>query len=179
MIRLDSRKLISWSLIFIPLALLLMQQSVGLFPFRENTLDATIFTVIMGVLMVAGYAYQERNPRDRMKKIIITSILFIGLPFIVGGMFALNDAVQGTTISGDKGYIFALDTIGSSVSDWTIIIQFIVGIIPAAVVVTGIIFIYMADTPDEYQTAIIETLLAIGMMVLAVLGLGWLGIRVF
>jgi len=179
MIRLDSRKIISWLLIFVPVILLILQQVNGLFAFRAGTYDSTIFTLICGGCMVAGYVYQERNPRDQLKKGIISALLFIGIPLIVGGVFTLNDATNGTTLTEGTGYLFALDTIGSQITEWTVVLKFITSIIPASVVVAGIIFIYMADTPDETQTAVIETALAIGLMILATLGLGWLGVSVF
>ena len=91
----------------------------------------------------------------------------------------MGDVALGSEIAGGKGFFFALDTLGSQISEWTVILKFIVGAVPACVVITGIVLIYVSDTPDELQTAVIETIVAVVIMVIAVLGLGWLGVDVF
>lgn len=177
--RLDSRKIISWCLIFVPLILLIWQQVAGIFPFRDGTSDATIFYLLCGVSIIAGFVYQQRNPRMRIKVGIWTAAMFLGLPLLIGGIFAMGDVALGSEIAGGKGFFFALDTLGSQISEWTVILQFIVSAVPACVVISGVVLIYLAKDVDGLQTAVIETVLAIVIMVIAVLALGWLGVDVF
>lgn len=176
--KLSWKPIVSVALVVVPILLLILQQVYGWLPLVLET-DATWFTILCGVGISAGFSLLATGPRHAYRNFMLALALLLGIPLLVGGIAAVGDAANGTTITGDDGLLFALNTIGTQVAEWGVIAQIITSLIPAAAIVVGIVLIYMADTPDEYQTAIIETLLVVGVLVLSSFAFGWLGVTVF
>lgn len=180
MTQITSKKgLISIGLVMGPLLLLIWQQLTGIIPLRDGTADRAIFSVLMGICICAGFAIQGSNGKDIFNKFLLSAAIIIGVPMIISGILVINDAAQGTELTETKGIWFVMDAMSSQVTEWTALLQTIVGLVPVAVVVVGVVFIYIGDGPDEYATAALETAFAIGVCVLAALLFGWLGIDIF
>lgn len=169
----------SIALVVLPLLFLIWQNVGGIFALRDNTYDKTIFSVIMALLMSGGFALQAKGGAKQFKWFVISAGFMIGIPLLVSGLVATNDLIQGTELGGGLGFYFALDTIGGQVTEWTALIKVIVAIIPAIVIVIGIVGIYLADTFDEMQVPIIETIVAVVVMALANFLFSWMGTPVF
>lgn len=173
---LNKRELGSILLVSVPIVVLIYQQLTGTIPLRADTPDSAIFSILMGLAICSGFAIIEKSPRGMFRNFIVSAALLLGIPLLVSGLVAGNDAANGTTIAEGKGWWFTMDVIGSQVAEWSWLIQTIVGLIPAAVIVVGIIMIYLSDNPDEMQTPIIETIVVIGLIVVATMAFGWLGV---
>jgi len=173
---LNKRELGSILLITVPIIVLIWQQLTGTIPLRAGTPDSAIFSILMGLAICTGFAIIEKGPRGMFRNFIISAALLLGLPLIISGLIAGNDVANGTTLSEGKGWFFTMDVIGSQVTEWSWLIQTIVGIIPAAVIVVGIVMIYLSDNPDEMETPIIETMVVVVIIVIATMAFGWLGV---
>lgn len=174
--------LISLLLVFGPLILLTLQQLYGFLPFRENTYDAVWFAGIIIFIMALGFAYQAYSRIDQLRNFIMGFGFLFGLPMIFSAVWGSLDAEFGTDFtmgSQLNAFWFGLDILGSYATDVTLVVQTVTGLIPVGIIVIGVILIFVGDSPDEYATAIIETLLAIGVMILAQLGFGLLGVNIF
>ena len=157
----------------------MLQQVFGYFLLNIGEYDREIFTILMAVLISLGFAVQTDDKRKAIRNFTAVFAVLIGLPMIVAGLLVVNDTVNGTEVTGSLGIWFALDTISSQVAEWTIVIQTIIGIVPVVVVVIGVAMIFYADSPDEMLVPILETACAIGLMIFAAMGFGWLGISIF
>jgi len=173
---LSTRGLASVLLVTVPIILLIWQQLTGIFPLRDGTSDAAIFSILMGACICIGFAINEHSPRLMFRNALIGAVGLIGVPMIISGIIAGNDVAQGTNLAEGQGWFFALDVISSPVVEWSFIIQTITALIPIAVIIIGIVMIYLSDSPDEMQTPVIETLVVVGIIVLATLLFGWLGV---
>lgn len=172
-----ARNILSVVLVLGPVVVLIAQQLTGFIPIVQSS-DATWITVICAVSIAAGFGAIGSTPRTQYRNFMLALGLVLGLPLLVGTLGLVSDAALGTEFA-PHGIITPLNTIGSQVGDWVVITQLVTGLIPAGVIVVGIVMIYMSDGPDEYATAIAETLLAVGILVLATFAFDWLGVNLW
>lgn len=170
---------LSIALVVGPVLLLVWQQLGGIFTLNIGAYDKPIFTAIMSVLIALGFTFFANGAQKKVQIFLLSIAILIGAPLIFSGMLVTNDAMNGTEITTGTGFWFAMDTISSQVAEWGAIIQIIVGLVPAAVIVIGVVMIFAGDGPDEYMTAFIEIGLAVVIMVVAALAFGWMGISIF
>lgn len=178
MVRFNKRTVASIALVVAPLLVLILQQSYGFIPIVSAT-DGAWVTVLCGVGISAGFALVSTSPRGAYRNFMLAIALILGVPLVISGVAAIGDVANSTNVTEGEGVLFTLNTIGSQVADWAVITQIITGLIPAAVIVVGVIMIYMGDGPDEYMTAVIETLLVVGVLVVSTLFFSWMGISLW
>lgn len=175
----EPKKLLSILAVCGPVALLIAQQLTGFIPLRPGTADSYYFSILMGIVVSLGFALATTNLHKRVKYFIIAAAITIGCPVIVSGIVSGLDIANGTNIARGLGWYFGLDTMSDQITNWTFLVQTIVGLTPVGIVIAGIIMIFDSDTPSEMMTPIIETAACIGICVVACVLFGWLGVKVF
>lgn len=141
-----------------------------------NVQSARYFGIGMVVLATIGVMALTSGIGNQVKFGMIALITQFGLLFL-GGNFGIVDAVSPDYVSG-QGIWYSLDGL-SGLSSAIGAMEGVVGIvakaIPFFVLIVGVTGILVADSPDEYMTPVIETVIAVAILCLFY-GLGnWIG----
>lgn len=148
------------------IVLLLGQFGSGWFAFA-NTFSSRLFVILMFVLASFGNFFLVYEPEKvgyaiKVGLITLAFLLAIGLIF---GSIGLLDA-SDPTVYENNGLYFALDSLTTGVLEIGFVVQTIARLIPTAILLLGIITIYVSDSGDELQSGIIEIVISIGIIVL-------------
>jgi hypothetical protein len=159
-----------FSLIFFPFLLILLQIFYGywetVFP---TEVSRRIVTEILLVIMSLGFTITPKSMDDKVKQFTASLLLMNLSMFIFGGFIAINDILEGTNVSGSSGIYFGLDSLSTTATDFTVIIDTIITLIPSVILIMGIIGMFVSSSPDEMQTAVIEAV--VGLALLGIYGL--------
>lgn len=158
---------ISLLLTWIGLFMILLQYKYSFIPWA-NLWSARIFIIGMLIVIAIGQAYLKNSWADRIKYGLLTfAIEIIGL-LAIGGFGVTQNALNGVDFVGSSGYWIAFDTLStpftSKALEFKIIVETILKLIPSVVLLMGILSTWTASDPDEMQTAIIETVISLVLM---------------
>lgn len=106
------------------------------------------------------------------KKIQVGCIMFVVINVVLllfGGFSYMNDALNGTTITEGSGIYLAYDVLStpftSKAIEFKIIVQTLIGTLPAIILIFSVVSVWTADSPDEMQAAIIEFAVVLGIVI--------------
>ena len=162
-------KKIGLSLLFtwIGLFMILFQYKYSFIPWA-NTWSARIFVIAMCLLIAIGQGLIRDSRENQIKIGLLTFALeLIGL-LAIGGFGVTQNALSGVDFVGSSGYWISFDTLStpftSKALEFKIIVETILKLIPSVVLLVGIISTWTASDPDELQSALIETVLSLFIM---------------
>ena len=100
----------------------------------------------------------------------VLSFALMNIAFIMfGGFGAINDAVNGTTLTAGSGIWMSYDVMStpftSKAIEFKIIVQTLIGTLPAIILVFSIVTVLIASDPDETQSAILEFVMVLGVLI--------------
>lgn len=166
--------MVNWKHIFLPglimiLGLLLLwgQMLWGWLDFA-NVWSQRIYLILCFAVISLGYSLTFINMTDKVKQGLLMFIVLNVAMLLFGGFAAINDAVNGTLITEGSGIYVAYDVLTtpftSKALEFKIIVQTLIGALPAIIVVFSVVSIWTSDSPDEQQAAIIEIALVLGVI---------------
>jgi len=138
------------------------------------------------LVIIFMYAFSfalTRNGMARTLKYLLYGVVAMLIPVIVmSSVFAGLD-MMGLTSYGVSDYPFpplwGLSQVSTTMADVSLIIQVIISAIPGILLLWGVISIYYSDTTDDLITAIIETVVAGGVLFLFVFLFTSIGVPLF
>lgn len=161
------RVIISLLLTWAGLLMILLQFKYSFIPWA-NTWSARFFIIGMAVIIAIGQGFIRENLGDQIKIALLTFALEIVGLVAIGGFGVTQNALNGVDFIGSSGYWIAFDTLStpftSKALEFKIIVETILKLIPSIVLLVGIISTWTASDPDELQSALIETILSLGIM---------------
>jgi len=134
-----------------------------------NVWSQRIFIVLCLATISLGIGWVKTDMGSRLNTALISfTILNIAL-ILFGGAGMINDAVNGTTITEGSGVWMAFDTLStpftSKAIEFKIIVQTLIGTLPAIILVFNVVTILIASDPDETQSAILEFVMVLGVLI--------------
>lgn len=118
--------------------------------------------------MSLGHAMTQTEMSSKVKQGLLMFVVLNVAMLIFGGFSAINDAVNGTTITEGSGIYMAYDVLTtpftSKALEFKIIVQTLVGTLPAIILLFSVVSIWTGDSPDEQQAALIEFVLVLGVV---------------
>ena len=134
-----------------------------------NVWSQRIFIILCLATISLGIGWVKTDMGSRLNTALISfTILNIAL-ILFGGAGMINDAVNGTTITEGSGVWMAFDTLStpftSKAIEFKIIVQTLIGTLPALILIFAVVSIIMADTPDETQSAVLEFIIILSVII--------------
>jgi len=134
-----------------------------------NVWSQRIFIILCLATISLGIGWVKTDMGSRLNTALISfTILNIAL-ILFGGAGMINDAVNGTTITEGSGVWMAFDTLStpftSKAIEFKIIVQTLIGTLPALILIFAVVSIIMADTPDETQSAVLEFIIILTVII--------------
>ena len=134
-----------------------------------NVWSQRIFIILCLATISLGIGWVKTDMGSRLNTALISfTILNIAL-ILFGGAGMINDAVNGTTITEGSGVWMAFDTLStpftSKAIEFKIIVQTLIGTLPALILIFAVVSIIMADTPDEMQSAVLEFIIILTVII--------------
>jgi hypothetical protein len=178
------RRRATWAVIFVTagFGLLVLQWGYNIFgPLIKSNRDSMILTLGLLTTVALGFALTIKNTRKSL------TIFFAFLGFNVAWALAIgqlgfaNDVAVGTSFE-EADQFFTLSAISNLTEEAVglgILVKVLVNVVPIAILVAGAVLVWMADSPDETQTAIIDTIIIIVLFIIAQALFGILGVDLF
>lgn len=167
--------MVDWKKILIPGLIVLLGVLLVFLQYRyqyltfANDWSGRIYLLLCTGLISIGHGMVQNDVSSKIKHGVIMFILINVLLWACGMFTMANDALNGTTVTSESGIWIGFDTLTtpftSKALEFKIIVQTLVGVIPATVLVLSLISVWTADSPDEQQGALIEFALVLAILI--------------
>lgn len=162
------RIVLSTLLIVFGFILLFGQMLYGWLTFA-NVWSQRIYVILCTAVISLGHAFTQDTLNSKLKHGFLLFIALNVVMLLFGGFSAINDAINGTTITEGAGIYMAYDVLStpftSKALEFKIIVQTLIGTLPALILIFSVVSIWTADSPDETQGAVIEFIIVLVVIV--------------
>lgn len=168
--------MVDWKKVLIPALVLGLGLSLLFAQFRyqwvsfANIWSSRIYIMLCIGIISLGHALTQTKPTSQWQHGLSMFIIMNIVLFMFGGFGQLNDAINGTTMTEGSGIWMGFDVLStpftSKAIEFAIIVQTIVGTLPAIILIFSVVSIWTADSPDEYGSAMMEFAMVLIILIL-------------
>jgi hypothetical protein len=166
--------MVNWKHIFMPalvMALglcLLLGQLVYQWLDFANIWSSRIYIILCTGVMAIAHGMTKIQMKTKLQNGLLMFVVLNVVLLLFGGFSVINDAINGTTITEGSGIYMAYDVMASpfvsKAIEFKIIVQTLIGTLPAIILMFSVVSVWTADSPDEMQAAVIEFAVVLGIV---------------
>jgi cation transporter-like permease len=133
-----------------------------------NIWSQRIYIILCTGVMSIAHGMTKVRMNSKLQSGLLMFVVLNVVLLLFGGFGAINDAINGTTITEGSGIYMAYDVLStpftSKAIEFKIIVQTLIGTLPAIILLFSVVSVWTADSPDEQQAAIIEFAIVLGIV---------------